>query len=84
MINKSSSESHSYVLLMILLPMSGMGNSDERRGVEPVRGGGPQPHEGAADVAQGQDQQVVLGSEVLREHVQSRHEMLADLGEDLY
>ena len=60
-----------------------MGDFDERSGLEPMRRGGAQPHEGPTDVAQGQDQQVVRGGQVLREHVQPRHEVLTDLCEDI-
>ena len=60
--------------------MSGVGDHDERGWVEPVRGGGAQPSEGAAEVAQGQGRQGGLG-EVLREHFQPRLEVLAHLGE---
>ena len=60
--------------------VSGVGDHDERGGVKPVRGGGAQPPEGAAEVAPGQDREVGLG-EVLREHRQPRLEVLAHLGE---
>ena len=71
------------LLLPPSYPIPGVGDCDERSGLEPMRGGGAQPHEGPADVAQGQDQQVVRGGQVLREHVQPRHEVLPDLGEDV-
>ena len=64
-----------------LVFFSGLGDHDERGGVEPVRGGGSQPPQGVAEVAHGQDRQVGLG-EVLREYRQPRLEVLAHLGED--